>query len=310
MYANYYKETYSCYENMMYTIMRNLNKNHEMIFSECIGFHYHSVSEKENEIVLSAERGKVFANLERYSGLKIKVESLDKTDNLVEQICRNLDNGAICGVYLDLFWCSWCEGYHKYHQEHYIIIEDYDSEKEKFLCRDPHFQRENVYLEKASLQAGGMEILIIENSESVPIKQQDCYQLIRNSMKQMNEESFTQMRQFSKDIAQFNIGELLKDYESIDYCPWFIQFLRICWARKNYVEFLEYLNTVLPASEIESLKDEWMLVWNEWKLIKLMLTKCCVFPEGASKKLVKLSEKINEVADMEEKLYRKTVHFS
>lgn len=309
MFEIYYKETYSCYENMMYTVLANLNKNHEMIFSECLGFHYHTVSEGKNKIVLSAKRGKAFSNLKQYCGLKVKVESLDLPTNFVEQICVHLDNGFVCGVLLDLFFCPWCEGYKRYHMDHYIIIERYDKETNKFICRDPHFHVKEAYLKKENLQACVQELLVMEVLESKPMEQQDCYQLIRNSASRFNEESFQQMRQFAKDLVHYNIAELIEGYDAIEYCPWFIHLLRICWARNNYIEFLEYLNTILPSEKIEGLKNEWMKVWSEWKSVKLIFTKCCVMPEVSSGKLLKLSKKVNAISDMEEKLVRKMILF-
>ena len=89
-------------------------------------------------------------------GVSFKIEYVQPNDDLNEEIMKNIDDKKIVVLPVDLYLLPYAADYKINHQQHYIILKGYDSE------RDLYYVLDNMQLESGATRYENFKMLYSE----------------------------------------------------------------------------------------------------------------------------------------------------
>ena len=182
----------NCFELNAYSILKWMDLEPHFVFSESWNFGFSErVVDSDGKYIPLVDRiqvNRVASTdlLEQLYGVRLKMEPVignpaDKIKAIQDELSRR--NPVI--VFLDSYYCPWCNDYQKKHEfEHCFIVIGLDEEKRMVQCVDPFFtkQREEMDLDTFMLGIHGHLYILEKVSHQQEKNYEDLFRRITRTL--------------------------------------------------------------------------------------------------------------------------------
>ena len=265
----YHKETYSCVQDMVYTISKFYGCDYQMLLLESWGFKYDNRKKKLSECLKFAWEGDLLRReylLSNYHALLFKYE---RKQSYMKNLSNYLDETRL-GVYWDTFDCEWLPSYRKIHGGHFCIVTDFDDSY--MYCIDQFSKCCNDIKIPVSHLVYNEGFVIIEKiayqNEHKSHEYIDELSKTANDFK--NKGCLEQCREFVLDMQKEDmLYEELFTNDDPSSSKFLLQLKYIANDKLNFIEALNYIEekTVICLDESKSLLYDLNQRYNRLRMI-------------------------------------------
>lgn len=298
---------YDCFDLVIHAIGNWSKRDYRMIFSKSWGLTYESIRDGSNIISknLFVDRVDRFYYLSKYHGIDIK--KLDLNSDVASFIKEEINNNFPVLLKVDAFYCPWMFSHYKIqHGNHFLIVNGYDEESEKFNCIDSQFAINGVEILMDDLQKAYTDILYIRfNNENNKI---DSMGILRNTIDRLNDEEGNfkigkMIELFSEDLLNYMDldKEVLEFKNNPSEALLFRVVSKIGNGRYKFSICLEYIQSINNDIQLESIIKMLQDVSIKWNEVFAMLVKS-YFLKNREKILNRVYLKLKEIKNDEEKI--------
>jgi hypothetical protein len=309
-----------CFEDQITTVASWFGRGYELMYAESWGFSY-SPADGDSSGILGKRIGagrtreNALRLLELYHGIRFTWHQTNTIDEVLPILKAELAAGRPVIIYLDSYWCPWApSSYQKIQNSHHnCIVVGLDEVNGFLYCTDGYYVEQNKTLPLEYYAQGcgrcgtftliGDEAPIIDWREII----KSSAELILGSNSFPN--AFDAMRTFGRDAALIDLAAEIEGCPNIWRSPLWMQLDNIHKGRKQFSKVLRYMAEQYDVAELLVLSRQVEQVGGLWSIIQTMLYKAHI-KNNSSAILCRIPEKINEVADEEERIANALISLS
>lgn len=300
---------YNCLENLIIPISTYWDRNHELMFLESWDFIYRKSTElgKIGTIEYN-DPSKALSYLQQYHGIGFCQHEMDTPENAYKIIKQELSDKRPVIIHMDSYWCNWfTPNYQKIHSSHFCLVTGFDSINKDLFVIDSQFATSGTTLTYDHFCKGlgfVLSIQIMDNQQS----DYDWKKLIMNSLEKLMDplrsaNAFVDIREYAKDVKHVNFENEIANFHHNPFkAPVFNCLIRIKEYRYQYAIALNYLAKKYNVDSILQFANRMKSIGDNWSSIFGLLCKA-YYLHNDCRLLERLSNKISNLADVEEKLY-------
>lgn len=239
----------------------------------------------------------------KYCGIGFK--TYNKTEDVFKIIGEEINKNVPVMSLIDIYCCPWTKQYHSWHGEHYCTIVGLDSKN--VYCVDTNPINRNSVVSREEFYKGlksiyTIKFLQVNNSFS------DIKIIMSSVLKELGETAFDKMRLFADCFEKMNLTEEINGITNIWNIPIYSKILVILGSRCQFSIFIKYLQNFFDYDILESLYQAFCEISNLWETVEKLTCKAIIADNDGI--LPDISEKIREIADMEEGMSKKISDFA
>jgi len=271
----YNKETYSCVQDMVYTISKFYECDYQMLLLESWGFKYDNKQNKLSERLKFAWQGDLSRReylLSKYHGILFKYKH---EQSYMNNIFNYIDETRL-GVYWDTFDCEWLPSYKKAHGGHFCIVTNYDDNY--VYCIDQFSKCCNDIVVPVRLLSCNKGFIVIKkNTHSDEYKVSEYIDELSKTAKDFKDKGcLDQCKMFLCDIQN---KDMLYDELFVNDDPnsskFLLQLKYIANDKLNFIEVLNYIEERTALRLDESINILFDLN-QQYNRLRMMVMKCII----------------------------------
>lgn len=300
----YHKETYSCVQDMVYTISKFYECDYQMLLLESWGFKYDNRKKKLSECLKFAWEGDLSRReylLSKYHDILFKYKH---EQSYMKNIFNYIDEIRL-GVYWDTFDCAWLPSYRKTHGGHFCIVTDYDDDY--IYCIDQFSRHCNDIVIPINHLACNDGFVVIEKKAHQCECKSDKYieELSKAANDFKDKGCLEQCRMFALDMQKEDMlyDELFAN-DDPNSSKFLLQLKYIANDKLNFIEVLDYIEerTALRLDESKSILYDLNRQYNR---LRMMIVKCII--TGHISSMCSLHEVCKHIVEGEERVLNSVV---
>lgn len=241
--------------------------------------------------------------LEDYFGVKVTWHNAASADEIMPDIYRELSEKRPVLIYINSHFCPWHPRKNEYNA-HFCLVVGFDYEKREFICMDVNPVK---YDERLSLKlfSKGCGPYITFSMSDKPRKSINWKEIVSNAMDRLEENgesSFDLMRTFACQLRD-EINALQDGIPSwIEYPSSVVSKTGLLEKGRDYFSItLRYLSKHDHVEELIPIAESLNQAAQQWKSVSFLAIKSKLNQAGHNS-LVRIPEKILEIADFEEQI--------
>lgn len=294
----------NCIEDVIASLARWLNRNHECMFAQTWNFSFESNREQTQKIgdQLIIPSNNFLALLEQYHGIRGTVYHKQIEEEVYELIQTELTSGFPVVATMNSFWVPWDKNYQKEHTVHSFMIVGINSETHDLYCTDPYFMKKEVQLPRTNFIKGYQHVTTFS---LVQDEQVDPKQVIQTLADRLSSElqigkAFSDMQEFADVLRKtFDLQKETEGYDkNFDDIPLINNLADVANGRLKYAHLLAFIASRDYAS-LAPFVEEMGVIGNNWNVIRGIVIKMHLTKRCNDITLEKLSQKIMEVSQDE-----------
>ncbi|AIQ31437.1 hypothetical protein P40081_27190 [Paenibacillus sp. FSL P4-0081] len=301
-----------CLENSYASIGRYYGRGYECALANSWSFRYERHPGQSIGECLQTENNFSFSMLEQYHGVRAHVHSCPIND-AVTLLQEELRAGKPSVIELKSSCIPWDTNYtrHETPYEHAIIATGWDSLTQSFICTDSWYgcEREKISVKEWVGERIPVTTFMISGKEAVP----DVRDLLNKSLNHFERGSgenhpFSAMKKLAEDIRSLDLKAEFNGYRPLlpPYGPPISNHLyTISNNRKKFSVYLGYLSEQEwhGRNALKEIASDFKVLAEKWKIITGVFYKAFFTGAEESGLLKRISLKVQETADLEERLY-------
>lgn len=298
-----------CLSDCIATISNHVGRDYKMSFIDGWNFSYYKREASNTQLIsssLNISEYNTLKNLKDYHGIQLNELEYMSTSSLISKLLIEKEKNIPLLVSFDSYWCPWDWGYQKYHNKHhYFFIVDYDYKNNQFVCVDPYFKKEKESLSRSEFQKGIQKIFRFTFTEEKDLKIEECLETLQSSTKSimLNAHHLTDL---AEDIAkQFDLKKESEGFEDIFTSKLNGLFIRFMQTRCNFSIALEYLSEMSNSENLRLLSEKWWEIGIKWMSLRKMIYKMWFMNNNQERLRTQISEKIMQIANIENDCFEK-----
>ncbi|RFB34720.1 hypothetical protein DZB91_11465 [Brevibacillus sp. VP] len=294
----------NCIEDVIASLARWLQRNHECMFAETWNFSFESSRKQTDRIgdQLIIPSNNFLALLEQYHGIRGTVYQTQMEEEVYKIIQTELTLGFPVVATMNSFWVPWDKNYQKEHTVHSFMIVGINSETHDLYCTDPYFMKKEMRLSHANFIKGYKHVTTFSLVQDEQIEPKQFIRELANrlSSELQSGKAFADMQRFADVLLKdFDLQKETEGYDkNFDDIPLINNLADIANGRLKYAHLLafiashDYPSLVPFVEEIKRIGNNWNVI--RGIVIKMHLTKRC-----NDSTLHKISKKIREASQDE-----------
>jgi hypothetical protein len=304
-------DNYNCFQTVVATLATFWRRDYELIFSDQWGFQFKVPFESNNqrigELLMPGWKGETKEILNRYHGMEITWHINVHYSYAINKLQEELLVTRPIAIYIDSYLCPWSPAFNKYHTDHFFLVVGINVESMDLICVDPYYSNNVEFLSEEIYKDN------IHKFCTFSVKDHDSKinwrELLlsyipqsQSTLQRDNIDPFTMMRSFANEIMHnLDINMELEDNYDMLGVPLLRQLKEIENARYNFSSTLKYISHKFSDTDINAISQQIHEAGETWYKIRLMIMKLAFIPNKLNGQQ-KISQRINEVADFEERL--------
>lgn len=307
---------YNCLDNIFACVAKYYGKEHKLIFSYDWDFSYEpEKSSNMGECIQFKYDNQYKGNfLREFYNIGATKHTENDFDVLIETIREALKKGNPLAIWVDTFFCPWCEeSYQKYHKERYMLAIGLDNE-ENLKCIDTEEGNQLRSISIYKLRNTLKDYMIFRKLEDFNYEI-NWEELIRERLESIlgrnsKESIFNKMRHFAKDIPQnLDINREIEGFENRPYeASIYRKLYRSGMLRKQFASLLKDISNKHSVTKLFEFARSLERIANKWNVAFGVLSKAYLVDDNSGV-LERMEKKILDIANTEEKLAESLLDF-